>query len=266
MDGQPTSSRVRRVSVLGYGLLVYVVTQLLIVYLIGFLANVGVPNGINDGRAGPVGEAVAINLGLITLFGVQHSVMARSWFKDRWTRIIPESIERSTYVLFSSLALLAVAWWWQPLPSVIWDINGIGRWILWAGFGFGWFIVLLSTFQISHTELFGLQQVYAFYRNRAAPTIPFQTPGLYQYVRHPLMTGVFLGIWVTPQMTVGHLLFAVGFSVYILIGVHFEEETLIDAYGEQYEQYRQDVPKFVPRPWQFTDAFSVSTDTNSPQE
>lgn len=143
----------------------------------GFLANVGVPTGIDEGTVVPVGEAVAVDVGLIALFGVQHSVMARSWFKDRWTRLVPEPVERSTYVLTASLVLLAVAWLWRPIPTVVWDIDGAGAVALWGVFGLGLAIVV-SSFQISHAGLFGLQQVYAYARGREVSPVPFQTPGL----------------------------------------------------------------------------------------
>lgn len=263
MPDRPRKRGLRRVLVLGYGLLAYLVFLVSVLYYIGFLANVGVPSGIDEGTVAPLAKAVVVDVGLIASFGLQHSVMARPWFKTRWTRAIPEPVERSTYVLLASVVLLAVAWWWHPLPTVVWEINGVAGWILWGGYGLGWGIVILSTFQISHTELFGLQQVYAYFRGREPPSIPFQTPGFYQYVRHPLMTGLLLAFWTTPYMTVGHLLFAVGFTSYILIGVRLEERMLVAAYGDEYRQYRRAVPMFFPRPGRSVRSSSDHTDNNS---
>lgn len=255
MTAHPEKPSLYRGAVLGYGLVAYLVFLFTIVYYVGFLANVTVPNGIDEGSSGPVAESIVINIGLISLFGLQHSVMSRSWFKDRITRVIPEPTERSTYVLSSALVLLAISWVWRPLPTVIWDLSGSARWILWGVFGLGVAIVVLSSYQISHTSLFGLQQVYDYYKNRETEPPSFQTPGFYRYVRHPLMTGVILWFWATPQMTVGHLLFAGGFTIYIVIGTHLEENMLLDIHGEAYEEYRQTVPRFFPRPGTAVDSF-----------
>lgn len=264
MAEQDDTPALYRVSVLGYGLFAYLVFQVSILYYVGFLANVGVPKGIDEGAVGPMANAVAVNVGLIALFGLQHSVMARSWFKDRWTRVVPDPIERSTFVLASAIVLLAIAWFWRPLPTVIWDIGGLAGWLLWGVSGLGLVIVILSSYQISHTRLFGLRQVYDYYRGQEFSAVPFQTPGFYQYVRHPLMTGILLWFWLTPQMTVGHLLFAGGFSIYILVGTRLEERMLMDVHGDAYWKYRQQVPMFFPRPGR--SVTSVSDEPESSQE
>lgn len=261
MTAQNQRSALYRASILGYGLIAYAAFQLLVLYYIGFLANVVVPKGIDEGVTGPTAQAFAINIGLITLFGLQHSVMARGWFKTRWTRLIPEPIERSTYVLSSVIVLFAIAWFWRPLPTVIWDIDGLAGWAIWGVFGLGLVIIILSSSQIDHASLFGLKQVYAFYRGREFSPPSFQTPGFYRYVRHPLMTGTLLWVWATPHMTVGHLLFAAGFTVYILVGTHLEEQMLLDAYGEDYEAYRRRVPRFFPRQGKAVDSGSFEEGT-----
>lgn len=252
-----------RFVVLGYGLVAYLAFQFTVLYYVGFLANVGVPKGIDAGATQPMAEAVAINLGLIALFGLQHSGMARSGFKDRWPGFIPDPIERSTFVLSSAIVLLAIAWFWRPLPTVIWHLDGPAGWAIWSVFGVGLVLIVLSSAQISHTSLFGLQQAFDYYRGQESKPPAFQTPGFYRYVRHPLMTGTLLWIWATPHMTVGHLLFAGGFTVYILVGTHLEERMLLEVHGDAYREYRRQVPKFVPRPW--TSVESVPEDTGSTQ-
>jgi protein-S-isoprenylcysteine O-methyltransferase Ste14 len=239
----------RRAVVLGYGLLAYLAFLVTVLYYVGFLANVGVPKGIDEGAVGPLAEAVVIDVGLIALFGIQHSVMARAWFKDRWTRIVPEPIERSTFVLFASVGLLVIAWLWRPVPTIIWELDGVAGSLLWGVYGLGLAIVVLSTFQISHTEFAGLQQVYSYFQGRDPTPIPFQTSGFYQYVRHPMMTGLLLWFWATPLMTGGHLLLAGMFSLYIVFGTRLEERMLLDIYGDEYVEYRKAVPMFFPRPW-----------------
>lgn len=254
MTAQTDGPILYRVSALGYGLLAYLAFLFTVLYYVGFLANVGVPSGIDEGPTRPLVEAVAINGGLVALFGLQHSVMARSWFKDRWTRVVPEPVERSTLVLTSALALLALAWFWQPLPTVIWNVVGPARWVLWGVFGLGLAIVVLASYQISHTSLFGLQQVYDYYRERESSPPPFQTPGMYRYVRHPLMTGILLWFWATPHMTLGHLLFAGGLTGYVLVGTRLEERMLVDVHGDAYREYRRTVPMLFPRPGRSVDS------------
>lgn len=248
MSERPDGSVVWRVLALGYGLVAYLSFVVVLFCYVGFLANVGVPKGIDEGAVAPLAEAVAVDVGLLAAFGIQHSVMARSWFKERWTRLVPEPVERSTYVLLASAVLFAVAWWWRPLPAVVWSLDGAARWLAWGLYGLGWLIFVLASFQLSHAELFGIEQVSAYARGREPASVPFRTPGLYRYVRHPLMSGLLLAFWATPRMTVGHLLFAAGFSGYILVGVRLEERSLVDAFGDTYRQYRESVPAFLPRP------------------
>lgn len=262
MTGHGKTPLWQRTAVLGYGVLAYLALLVTLLYYVGFLANL-VPKGIDEGATVTLAEAVAVDLGLIVLFGLQHSVMARSRFKDRWTRLIPEAIERSTYVLTASVLLLAIAWLWRPIPTVLWDIDGPARWIFWGVFCLGVILVVVASFQINHAELWGLQQVYAFFRGRDPPEVPFQTPGLYRYVRHPLMAGLVLWFWATPHMTVGHLLFAAGFTGYILVGVRLEERMLIDVHGEVYREYRDTVPMLFPRPGRTVGLVSGERDTTS---
>lgn len=247
MTTHPERRLPNRVGILAYGLVAYLVFLLSILYYIGFLANVVVPNGIDEGAVGSTVPSIATDLGLLAIFGIQHSLMARSWFKDRWTRLIPEPIERSTYVLTSALVLLVAALLWRPIPTVVWDVAGVAGWAFWAVFGLGVVLVIVSSFQISHPRLFGLQQVWDAFTGRASAPVQFQTPGFYRYVRHPLMTGLLLWFWATPHMTVGHLLFAGGFSVYILAGTRLEERMLMEDLGAEYRAYRQAVPMFFPR-------------------
>lgn len=260
MTASPNKPLPYRATILGYGLVAYLAFLFTVLYYVGFLANVGVPSGIDEGSPEPIAQAVAINSGLIALFGIQHSVMARRGFKDRLTRLIPDAIERSTFVLSSAIVFFTVAWAWRPLSSVLWDIDGLAGWVLWGVFGLGVMIVVLSSFQISHTNLFGLQQVYDCYSGRESSPPPFQTPGFYRYVRHPLMTGLLLWFWATPHMTVGHLLFASGFTMYILVGTQLEERMLIDVHGESYREYRRTVPRFFPRPGRAADSLSEDTE------
>lgn len=232
-----------------YGFLCYVVFLFAFVYAIGFVGNLVVPKSIDSGEAGAFWPSLLVNLGLLGLFAVQHSVMARPGFKRWWTRFVPEPVERSTYVLFASLALLLLYWQWRPLPEVVWSVeHEVGRAVLWALFGLGWGLVLLSTFMISHAHLFGVKQVHAFWRRKQPASPGFQTPGLYRHMRHPIMAGFFVAFWATPAMTVGHLVFALATTGYILIAVQLEERDLVRAFGERYEAYRRQVPMFVPRP------------------
>jgi protein-S-isoprenylcysteine O-methyltransferase Ste14 len=237
----------RRIFGFVYGVTCYAVFFLTFLYLIAFVANFMVPKGIDDGAAMATGVAVLINLALVALFGIQHSVMARPAFKKRLAAFLPASLERSTFVLASSLALIILYWQWRPLPQVVWSVESpVWQAILWglllAGFG----IVLLSTFIIDHFDLFGLRQVWLGLFNRTYRHPSFRVTYFYKFVRHPLYLGLLLGIWCTPLMTLGHLLFAVGMSVYILIGVHFEERDLEMLLGEDYRRYKQRVPMLIP--------------------
>jgi protein-S-isoprenylcysteine O-methyltransferase Ste14 len=235
-----------RISVFVYGLVSYAIFFGTFLYAAGFIGGLFVPKSIDSGPQGPLGEALAINLALLGLFAIQHSVMARPWFKRAWTRIVPEAAERSTYVLFSSLALILLFWQWQPMGGVIWNVTApAGRALIYAFFAAGFLLVLLTTFLINHFDLFGLRQVYLYLRGRKYEAVSFRTPWLYKHVRHPLYVGWLLSFWSAPTMTAAHLVFAVATTAYILIAIRWEEKDLIDAHGE-YANYRTQVPMLLP--------------------
>ena len=237
----------RRIIGLAYGVACYAIFVATFVYLIAFVANFMVPKGVDDGTPIATEPAVLINLALIALFGIQHSVMARPAFKKRLAAILPESVERSTFVLASSLVLLLLYWQWRPLPQVVWSVDSpVGRAVLWGLLIAGFAIALLSTWIIDHFELFGLRQVWRHLLNKAHRHPSFRVTYFYKFVRHPLYFGILLGMWCTPQMTVGHLLFAMGMSVYILIGIHYEERDLEMFLGEDYRSYKERVPMLIP--------------------
>ncbi len=233
-----------------YGLISYVLFLAVFLYAIGFVGNLFVPKTIDSGAQGAFWPSLLINVALLGLFAVQHSGMARPEFKRWWTKIVPKPIERSTYVLLSSLVLALLFWQWRPLTDVVWQVeNATGQGILWGLYGLGWAIVLVSTFMISHVHLFGLQQVQEHLKGRQPSSPEFKTPGFYRYVRHPLMTGFLIAFWATPHMTVGHLLFAGATTGYILIALKLEERDLVRFFGDKYRTYRERVPMLVPRPW-----------------
>jgi methanethiol S-methyltransferase len=236
----------RRFLTLAYGALSYKIFLLTFLYAIGFLGNVFVPKSLDSGPTDPWQTALAIDLALLSLFAVQHSVMARQGFKRLITRIVPAPIERSTYVLASSLALLLLFWQWRPIGGTIWDVqNGLGRVLLYGGFAFGWALVLTTTFVINHFDLFGLRQTWLAFRGQPQTGLRFVTPVLYRVVRHPLYVGWLFTFWSTPTMTVTHLLFAVVTTAYILVAIQLEERDLMDAHPE-YAEYRRRVPMLVP--------------------
>jgi protein-S-isoprenylcysteine O-methyltransferase Ste14 len=230
-----------------YGIVSYVLFLVAFLYAIGFVGDFVVPKSINSGPPESWTVALPIDAVLLGLFAIQHSVMARPAFKRWWTKIIPPVAERTTYVLISSLLLLLLYWQWRPLPDVIWHVEAAAvRHLLWGLFAAGWLIVLASTFMIDHFELFGLRQAVGYFRGQPNTPASFKTPGLYRFVRHPLMLGFIIAFWAAPDMTAGRLLFAVATTVYILIALQLEERDLVHYFGEQYEQYRRRVPMLLP--------------------
>jgi protein-S-isoprenylcysteine O-methyltransferase Ste14 len=232
-----------------YGVLVYLLSFLTLLYTIAFTGNLFVPKTIDTGATASIPAAFAIDVLLIGLFALQHSVMARPAFKRAWTKLVPHAVERSTYVLLASAALLLLYWQWRPIAGVVWSAtHPIAVLILQATFWAGWGLVLLSTFLINHFELFGLQQVFARLRSNTLPPPEFKIPSLYKWVRHPLYLGLLLAFWATPTMTLGHLLFAAANTGYILIGLSLEERDLLAVFGNQYRRYREQVSMLIPLP------------------
>lgn len=234
-----------------YGIISYLIFLGSFLYAICFIGGFLAPKTIDSGESTAFLPALLINLLLLGLFAVQHSGMARREFKEWWTKIIPKPIERSTYVLLSSAVLILLMWQWRPMPTVIWSVeNEIGQNLLWGLFALGWLIVLASTYMISHAHLFGLKQVRQYLNRKKLSGPRFQTPGFYRYVRHPLMAGFFIAFWATPHMTLGHLLFSIATTGYILIALRLEERDLIRHFGDRYRLYRQQVPMIFPLPGQ----------------
>lgn len=237
----------KRILIFGYGVACYAIFFATFLYAIGFVGNFAVPVTIDGEPRLPFGQALAVNLLLLGLFAVQHSVMARPAFKRRWIKIVPKSAERSTYVLFSSLALIVLFAFWQPLGGIVWSVESpLGQAALYALFALGWATVLVSTFMINHFDLFGLRQVWLQLIGRPYTQLEFGTPFFYRYVRHPLYVGWLLAFWATPHMTVTHLVFAVITAAYILTAIRLEERDLIAAHPE-YRAYRERVPMLIPR-------------------
>ena len=237
----------RRLLAVTYGATVYGFFLLTFCYAIGFVGDFVVPKSIDTGRAGPLVLALLIDLGLLGLFAGQHSIMARPAFKQWWTLFVPKPVERATFVLFASLALALLLWQWQPITMPVWHVaNPVLANALFGVFLLGWTTVLVSTFLINHFELFGLVQVYAFWRGKELPRPVFRTPALYRWVRHPIYLGFLLAFWATPTMTAGHLLFAIATTGYILLGIFLEERDLIAEFGVQYRRYRESVGMLWP--------------------
>jgi protein-S-isoprenylcysteine O-methyltransferase Ste14 len=237
-----------RTLALAYGVASYLVSLALLLYAIGFVGNLLVPKSINSGPRGSLPVSVLVDLTLLALFAVPHSVMARPAFKRRWTQFVPPPVERSTYVLTSSLLLGLVFWQWRPIPSVVWHVESpVGRRLLDAVFWAGWAIVFGSSFLLDHFDLFGLRQVFLHFSGREYTPVGFRTPFLYRWVRHPIMLGYLLAFWASPTMTLGHLLFAAAMTAYILIALRIEERDLINFYGERYEAYRRRAGLLLPK-------------------
>lgn len=241
-----------RAFTLGYGLCAYLLFFVTFLYAIGFVGNLVVPKSIDAGTLGVVAEAdtlprALINIALLSLFAVQHTVMARPAFKRWWTRFVPRPIERSTFVVASSLCLIVLYIFWQPMTATTWHVEPIwARAILWALFGLGWAIVLYGSFLIDHFDLFGVRQVFAHWKGRSYTHPPFMVRSLYRFVRHPLMVGFIIAFWATPHMSAGHLLFAAMTTAYIIFGVQFEERDLMHFLGDDYKAYRRRTPMFIP--------------------
>lgn len=237
-----------RIFYLLYAAIAYAIFLAVFLYLIAFTGNLpGAPLTVDHGPESPLGLALPVNLALIALFGFQHSVMARPAFKAVWTRYIPPPIERSTYVMMTNLVLVILFLGWHPITAPVWTVeNPVGAAALWGLFGFGWAIVLVSTFLINHFELFGLQQAWFAWRARTGAKPVLHQPFFYKLVRHPLYAGFFLAFWATPAMTVGHLMLAAGLSAYMLVAIRLEERNLVDTFGADYAAYRETTPMLVP--------------------
>ena len=231
-----------------YAVVSYVIFLATFLYAIGFVGGFLVPTQLDAPSRGPLPLAIATDAGLLTLFALQHSIMARKWFKERWTQIVPWTIERSTYVLCASLALLLLFWQWRPIGILVWNIDEVyARLAIRALSAAGWATVLTMTFYINHFDLFGLRQAWLPLLGRPYLPVSFRTPLPYRLIRHPLYFGFLLAFWASPHMTLAHLLFAVSTTGYILLAIQFEERDLVREHGSEYQTYRRTVPMLTPR-------------------
>jgi len=237
----------KRIGFFIYGVVSYAIFFVTFLYAVAFVGGFLVPATLDGPARGPLAQGIAIDALLLGVFAVQHSVMARRWFKERWTRIVPPAIERSTYVLFASLALILLFWQWRPLGGVVWTVHDpVARGVLRTVFASGFTLVLVATFLINHFDLFGLRQVWLYLRNTPYTKVKLGNPGLYRLIRHPLYAGFLMAFWAAPVMTYAHLLFAIATTAYILLAIQFEERDLVHEHGASYEEYRRNVPMLVP--------------------
>jgi protein-S-isoprenylcysteine O-methyltransferase Ste14 len=237
----------KRIATFTYGVISYLLFLGTFLYAIGFIGNLVVPKSIDSGRTGSLSYALLIDAALLTLFAVQHSVMARPWFKRAWTRLVPKPAERSTYVLLSSVALLLLFWQWQPIGGAVWTVEQPAlQMVIYGLYAIGWLLVLSSTFLINHFDLFGLRQVFLFLIGRPYTQLKFGTPMFYRHIRHPLYLGWLFAFWSTPTMTVAHLVFAIATTAYIFVAIQLEEKDLVNAFGEDYRRYKKTVPMIIP--------------------
>jgi protein-S-isoprenylcysteine O-methyltransferase Ste14 len=238
-----------RIAFFIYGVVCHLLFLLVYAYMVGFVGNILVPISIDSGPAAPLGTAIAIDVLLIVLFTLPHSVMARPSFKQAWTRIVPKPIERSTYVLFSCVLMVLLMWQWRPIGDVIWDVQSTAaKGLLYGLFAFGWLMVPMVSLLINHFDLFGTRQVWLHLKGKPYTHLPFRTPMIYKRIRHPLYVGWMTAFWAIPTMTLGHLLFASLMTVYMLIAIWFEERNLVEHFGDAYVRYQSRVPVLVPRP------------------
>jgi protein-S-isoprenylcysteine O-methyltransferase Ste14 len=252
----------KKAMVLMYGVVAYMAFFAALLYLIGFIGNIGVPKGIDDGVVGSLAMAIMVNVGLVMLFAVQHTIMARPAFKRWWTQYMPEPMERSTFVLVTSAILGLMFWQWRPIAGTVWTIeDSTARMIMYGMFAMGWGLVLYSSFLINHFDLFGLRQVFLHFRNKQYTNIPTKVVGLYRYVRNPLMLGFMIAFWSAPDMSYTRLTFALAMTAYIFIGVQFEERTLSNELGEEYRAYRKRTSMLIPMPARSTDQDSAPVST-----